>query len=158
MGPKGDGKPVKNPHEKPNYGFVKSFLKLMFFLVDYNVGWFLKVFIRKRQSSLIIFDRYFDDLIVDPRRFRYGAGRKLAKIIRRFIPKPDLYIYLDVSENVVIGRKVEVTQEELIRQLRSYNTLSDEFGYKKVNGNLSAFEVANLVKSEIFEALSERRK
>jgi len=111
---------VTDPHGKPSRSKIVSVIKLFYFLADYCWGFLSRIRPLKVRSTLIVFDRYYDDLIIDPKRYRYGAPLLFAKVISRFIPKPDLYIVLDAPTEVIQSRKKEVSFEETDRQRQSY--------------------------------------
>lgn len=133
LGAKGDGKPVVNPHGKPPYMGLLSYLKLVHFILDYILGYMVKILSLKSKSSLIIFDRYYDDLLVDPLRFRYGGSLKIAKFMRSIIPKPDIYFVLTTDPKIIFERKQEVTFDELERQIEVYNSFVDNKKYFKID-------------------------
>ena len=114
---KDNGGPVTNPHGKPPRSFFASLFKLGYYLLDYILGYWLKVRPALVKSTLVLFDRYYDDLLVDPRRYRYGGPVWLARFVARFIPKPDLFIFLDLPAEVAHTRKPEIPLEEA-RKLR----------------------------------------
>jgi thymidylate kinase len=72
------------------------------------------------RSTLVVFDRYYHDLLVDPRRYRYGGPMWLARLIGKLIPQPDLWILLDAPAEVLHSRKKEVSYEETVRQRKEY--------------------------------------
>jgi thymidylate kinase len=156
FGNKGDGKPVKNPHGKTPHKGIKSYLKLLYFALDYIIGYWLKIYPLKIKSSLIIFDRYYDDILVDPKRYRYGGSLKIAKLMRFFIPKPDIYIILTANPEVIYKRKQEVDFEELKRQLTEYEKLVDNQKYFKIDANLTPKEIVNEIKKIIIVNLAKK--
>lgn len=118
-----NGKPVENPHASKTHGKAKSVVKLLFWLVEYNLG---NIFFNKK-NKLMIFDRYFYDIIVDPKRYCYGASKSIALFVAKFIPKPDLLIILDAPTNVIQKRKKEVPHSETERQRKEYLLLKNRF-------------------------------
>ena len=120
FGRRDSGQPVTNPHGKPPRSALLSAFKVLYYLSDYVLGYLLSVRTKLVKSSLLIFDRYYDDLLVDPRRYRYGGGKGLLRFLRKFVPKPDLLLVLDVPENDLLSRKQEVSKEELTRQKVAY--------------------------------------
>ncbi|TMM58203.1 hypothetical protein FEE95_01895 [Maribacter algarum] len=132
-----------NPHGQKPYGHLKSFLKLLFFVVQYNFGWVYNILRLKSQSSLIIFDRYYDDLLVDSRRYRYGGAMSTAKFIRHFIPKPRFYFILTTDADVIYSRKKEVPLNELKRQIVQYRNLADGKRYINIEVNRPPDEIAS---------------
>ena len=115
-----DSPPVVDPHAQPPRGWLASSLKLIYFLLDYCLGYVIRVYPQLTRSTLVIFDRYYHDLLVDTRRYRYGGSRWLAKFIAWFIPKPDLWILLDAPAEVMQSRKQEVSFTETERQTKAY--------------------------------------
>ena len=91
---------------------------------EHLAGWIGFVFVVRpflARSGLIIFDRYYNDLLIDPIRYRYGGPLWLAKFFGRFVPPPDLlFLVLDAEDEVIFSRKREVRPEELRRQREGY--------------------------------------
>lgn len=114
------GTPVTDPHGKPVRGKPSSIFKVLYFLYDYCLGYLFKVRPMLVRSTLVVFDRYYHDLLIDPKRYRYGGGMWLARLVGKLIPKPDLVILLDAPSEVLQRRKQEVSFEETSRQRESY--------------------------------------
>jgi thymidylate kinase len=116
-----DSPPVTDPHGKPPRGFVLSVLKLLYWLADYWYGYVSTIRPALLSSRLILFDRYYHDVLVDPQRYRLPASSLwFAKLLVRLVPQPDLHILLDVPGHLVQQRKPEVTSEESSRQRFAY--------------------------------------
>lgn len=124
IGKKEEGNPVTDPHGNPPRSYLMSILKIGYYLTDYILGYLFKLYPKLVRSTMIVFDRYYDDILVDSARYRYGGPSILAELIHYFIPKPDLILTLDVSEEMILTRKQEVGKEELIRQRKSYRELA----------------------------------
>lgn len=148
--------PVENPHKFPPYSVTKSYVKLVYFIFQYNFGWLKNIFLLKRKSSLIIFDRYYDDLLVDSKRYRFGGNIKIAERARSFIPKPELYIILSAEAETIYKRKQEVPFKELNNQITRYRKLGDKSNYFNVEVNRSPDEIVNEVVSLIMKKLNGR--
>ncbi|MCW5799227.1 MAG: hypothetical protein KIT40_12050 [Nitrospira sp.] len=112
--------PVTNPHGLAPRGLGASLLKLSWWWVVFTVGYLIEVLPRLVGSTLVVFDRYYYDLLVDPLRYRYSGPSWLVKWIGRCIPSPDILILLDAPPEVVQGRKREVSYTELTRQRAMY--------------------------------------
>lgn len=126
FGPKGTNGPVTDPHGKPPHPWWLSLLKLPYYILDYGLGYLSKVRPRLVRSTLVLFDRYYHDLLVDPRRYRYGGPIGFARLVRVFIPKPDLFLILDAPEELLLVRKQEVSPQEMRRQREAYRRLATE--------------------------------
>ena len=140
--PRSTRTPVSHPHAKPPRSWLLSFLKNCCFLLDYWCGYLLDVRPKLVRSSLVLFDRYYDDLLVDPRRFRFSRPPWLSTVARPMIPRPDLLLFLDVSEWRIASRKAEVPPQEVVRQRKAYRRLAAESsGSVILDGNLPYNEV-----------------
>ena len=115
-----NGKPVVDPHGKPARGWFSSIAKIVYLFCDYTFGYLLKVRPMLVRSTFVVFDRYYHDLLVDPKRYRYGGPMWLACLVGKIIPKPDLCILLDAPAEVLQARKQEVPMEETARQRKAY--------------------------------------
>jgi thymidylate kinase len=154
---KGDGSPVTNPHGEPPRSFLASLLKLVYYFFDYTLGYWLKVRPALVKSTLVLFDRYYDDLLIDPLRYRYGGPMWLARWLSRLIPRPDLWLILDVPEDELLRRKQEVPFEELHRQREAYRRLVSELSNAIIlDGSLPPEEVARQAEDAILEYMHER--
>jgi thymidylate kinase len=105
-------------------GALSSTLKVLYLWADYGLGYYLRLYPLLAGSTLVVFDRYFHDLLVDPLRFRYGGPRWLVELIARLIPLPDMMLILDVPAEVLQARKQEVSVQESARQVEAYRALA----------------------------------
>lgn len=140
---------VDNPHNQVPYSFLKSLTKLGYLVFQYNKG-YLKVTLRLIRSTLVIFDRYYDDILVDKIRFRYGAPIIFAKITSLFIPKPKLYFFLDAPGEVIFKRKAELSVKEIDRQIKCYTEI---FENKKNHFIIDASQGPNSVIFDVEEII-----
>jgi serine acetyltransferase/thymidylate kinase len=121
---KAAARPATAPHALPPRGRIASVAKLAHMLLDYVAGYALRVWPLTRRSTLVVFDRYYRDLLVDPKRYRYGGPMGLARWAARCVPGPDLWVLLDAPGEVLQARKSEVSAEESARQRQSYLRLA----------------------------------
>lgn len=157
LGGGGDGRPSgaphPQPHGKPPRGLLASTAKLLYYGGDYLAGHVLGTRPRLVRSTLVLFDRYYDDLLVDPRRYRYGGGLSVARWIGRLVPKPGLVILLDAPTDAVRARKQEVTPAESERQRKGYLTLLRELPQGRV---VDASQPLALVVAEVRDLIVKR--
>lgn len=119
--------PVIDPHGQPPRSWITSTLKMFYFLFDYGVGYLWKIYPQLVRSTFVLFDRYYQDLLVDSKRYRYGGSMWLARLVGKLIPKPDLWILLDAPAEVLQRRKQEVPFAETARQQEAYLNLVSHF-------------------------------
>lgn len=115
---------VIEPHGKSKRGTILSLAKLGFLVLDWFFGFWQSVLLPRAKGQLVIFDRHYVDLLVDPRRYRYGAPLWIARLVGVLIPKPDLFILLDLPAQVARSRKPEVPLEEARRLRKRYLDLA----------------------------------
>jgi thymidylate kinase len=104
---------------------VKSSVKIANWVAE---EWFRQLiawYHSKLRHRVVIFDRHFFadyyayDVAPGAKR-RPLASRVHGQILQRAYPKPDLFVYLDASPEVLLARKGEGTLEFLERRRREY--------------------------------------
>lgn len=110
--------PVSDPHGSSQSGFVVSLLRWFYYTLDYTFGFYLKVWPRKAVRCCVwIFDRYYYDYLVDPKRSRIKLPRWILRAGQFIIPDPDLIICLGTKAEFIHKRKPETTLKEVERQV-----------------------------------------
>ncbi len=150
--------PVADPHAKPQRGRLISLCKLIYWLLDCWFGYLVAIRPALFRSRLVVFDRYFPDILVDPHRYRVPTSALwLARRLLPLIPQPDLCILLDVPAEVVQQRKREVSLSESQRQRVAYLALFEALPASvAINADQPLDEVTQQVASRIFEFLADR--
>lgn len=148
---------VTNPHAAQQRGLLASIAKVVFWGLDYTFGYLTRIRPLLIRSSLVCFDRYYHDLMVDPHRYRYGGPQWFVKLIGRIIPKPDLVILLDVPPDVLQQRKREVTPEESARQRDAYRKLVENNSRGIiVDASMPVDEVISTVSAVLLDHMEDR--
>lgn len=128
----GDGSPVTDPHAKPPRGVAESAAKLLLLAADWWVAWLGPLLHLRSKVCVVLCDRFYGDLLVDPRRYRYGAPLSWARKVFGLMPKPDRVLVLLADAPTILARKQEVTAPELERQLAAYRELAASMGDRAV--------------------------
>lgn len=123
LGARSGAGPVTDPHRLPTRASFASALQLLFLMADWTLGYWGGLVHLRAKGQLVIYDRHFIDLLVDPRRYRYGGPHWLPRWVARLIPAPDLLFLMDAPPDVLLQRKQEVTREEVARQRIAYRDL-----------------------------------
>ena len=89
-----------------------SVVKLAWIWINWWTAWF-QYLRQKSQNGYVFYDRYHGDLLVDPKRYRYGGSAWVANIWSRTLPQPDHLILLDADAEVLFARKQEISIEAL---------------------------------------------
>jgi thymidylate kinase len=107
---------VVDPHGSPPRSALVSSVKILVWILD---EWYANLFLDKK-DELLICDRYYHDLLVDPIRYRYGGPAWLARLVGKLMPQPNLWVLLDAPTEVLQARKQEVDPNETSRQRQVY--------------------------------------
>ena len=107
-----------NPHKtKKTWPILLNFIRILYWLIIYRLFFYL---FANKPRQLIIFDRYADDLMIDPIRYKFNLPNKITKFILNFFPNPSLWIVLNAPIKVLEKRKKELPTKELKKQIRIY--------------------------------------
>lgn len=115
--------PNATPHDVKLQSKLKSFIRFMYYNVDFIFGTWFKINPLKRKNHLVIFDRYYYDYFADTIRYKYNLSQGLIRGFSRLIPKPDIVFILDADTEVIWKRKQEVPVEEVARQRKAYASI-----------------------------------
>lgn len=133
-----------------------SSLRLAYYYVDFLVGGFLKDRVDSSRQRLVLYDRCFLDMSVDPLRFGLASLRG-TNMLWRWMPRPDLVILLEDDPQHIRIRKPELTTEE-IRAL--YRVWEQHLAEGRVTLALPVAggvdDVARLVRREIITAFMRK--
>ncbi len=114
------------PHRAAPSGPIGSMLRAAWYALDARLGWWLKVTPRRRRHCLIVFDRYFDDFLVDPLRARIRPNAWTTRFFAKLVPRPDRVMVCTAPLEVVRARKQEISEAQTDQQLRGYERLAAE--------------------------------
>lgn len=101
-------------------GRLGTIAKLMMFAADYWIGYWTRIRPSLVRSTLLVSDSYFDDVLVDPRRYRMHRPLAFARLLAPWIPRPALWLVFDVPAHVLRERRGLNDEGELDRQRREY--------------------------------------
>lgn len=145
-----------DPHGQTPRGQLGSIAKLGWLWLNWWVGWFRRLG-KKHSTGVILFDRYHGDLLVDPKRYRYGGPMSLAGIASRCMPQPDRVFFLDADPDVLLSRKQEVGRETLELSRQRYLELTKSHPrFRVVDASQPLDDVVHDVMTEIGTEFSNR--
>lgn len=146
-----------DPHRGGKTNALSSLLRLAYYSVDYILGFFPKVKANTRITRLVIFDRYFTDIVCDSRRTRiYLPYKWLYRYGRWFIPQLDYNILLTASVETILGRKRELDRAGIDAINERISFLEGKRGYYRVENEGTAAEAAANILRIVF-AEQDRR-
>ncbi|MDR0894959.1 MAG: alpha-1,2-fucosyltransferase [Prevotellaceae bacterium] len=145
------------PHRGTRTGKVSSLLRLLYYTIDYQLGYLLKVKSVTRIVRLVIFDRYYTDIICDGARSRiYLSSKFLYRFGNLFIPVLDYNILLTADADTLLTRKQEIDRESINSINAAVDYLADKKSFIKVTNNSTPNECVKLILSNIFERQHRR--
>ena len=141
-----------DPHRGKKVGVVNSLVRLAYYSVDYIVGYWLKVKSQIRITRLVVFDRYYTDVICDSRRSRIFLNYKFLYWFGRvFVPQLDYNVLLTASVETILVRKQELTREGIERINEKIEYLAGKRGYVKFVNDGAPEEVVTEILEWVFE-------
>lgn len=148
---------VTDPHAQAPRGSFMSLVKLGYLWLTFNLGYWLRLHRLLHRGCIVLFDRYYHDLLVDPRRYRLRAPFWLTRLVGTALPGPDLWILLDAPPEVLHARKQEVPLAETARQRAAYLELVRQFPeHLVVDAAASPEAVATAVTNALVSAMARR--
>jgi thymidylate kinase len=115
-------KSTSEPHALPPRSQTVSLVRAAYWLAWSTCGYpVLRLALAR--STLVLNDRHFVDILVDPKRYRYGSPEWVLRVLWRLMAKPDLVLLLDAQPAVLQARKQEVSFTETARQREAYLAL-----------------------------------
>ena len=118
------GEVVNNPHGQEPSGKCSSVLRVCYYWLDYTLGFYLRIYLKiVRKAHICIFDRYYYDVIIDPRRMRISLPQWMLKTMFIFAPKPHLLLCLGADPEIIYEPKPETSPEEVRRQVTELKKL-----------------------------------
>ena len=111
------------PHSRTPHGTVGSLASLAYHWLDFFVGGWVRFVPFRMRSGLIVLERGWLDMAVDPRRYRIALPSQLVKTLGRMLIQPDLAIVLEAPPAVAAERKPEIDGMELERQARTWRSV-----------------------------------
>lgn len=121
--------PVTDPHGGKVAGRLSSLMRFAYYYVDYVFGYWLKIYpILIKRPSMVFFDRYYYEYMIDPRRCAVRLPPGMARFFSWFIPKPDLILCLGGDPEKIYARKPETSLEEVCRQVAELKKFCNRIG------------------------------
>ena len=140
------------PHRGGKTGKLSSLTRLAYYSVDYIIGYFIKVKTVTRITRVVVFDRYFTDIICDSRRSRiYLSPKFLYWWKRLFIPSLNYNILLTANSNTILARKRELDEEGIKTINDKIDYLCNKKGYRKVLNETTPHAAVAEILTYVFE-------
>lgn len=123
-----EGASIEAPSGISKYRGVVSLARFFYYWLDFVLGYWLVIYPRKAQTTLIIGERYFPDVLVHPQRYGFAVPNWLMRAAARLVPSPDLLILLSDDPAVIYARKPELSPAAIAAQLAGYGSEIKHWG------------------------------
>ncbi|WNJ19311.1 hypothetical protein [Pontibacter sp. G13] len=143
------------PRQGNNQNVLASWMRFGWYYLDYLIGQPLVKLRHNRRGRILLYDRYFYDFIVDPKRANLKINTRAVKGMFGWINKPRLNILLYADPEVILARKKELSADDIQHLTKGYlnlfETLEREHPnciYLKIN-NRDLAKTMELIESTI---------
>ncbi len=139
--------------EVSKYRGLVSLVRFVYYWLDFVLGYWLLIYPRKAQTTLVLGERYFPDVLVHPQRYGFAIPKWLMRLAAKCVPSPDLLILLKDDPVVIYARKPELPVPRIAEQITSYEKEIKHWGKTAVittTGGVDgvAARVCNLILNE----------
>ena len=147
------------PHRGGRKGRLSSFVRLCYYTTDYILGFWTRVKPHTRITKMVVFDRYYTDVIADSRRsciylnpkFLYGWGRW-------FVPSLNYNILLTADTERILERKQELGRKGIEDINAKLDYLSVKKGYYLVRNDGNADEAVCDILQIVFDGQHQKNR
>lgn len=111
------------PPRKAIYGTLVSLIRYLYYLADFVLGYWLVVYPKKARSTLVIGERWYYDVIVNPARYGFNLPGWFLMLGRVLVPEPDRVFLLTAEPVTIHQRKTELEIDEIEEQIRLFRKI-----------------------------------
>jgi len=132
-------------------------LLLAYYWLDCLLGGLLWTWPLRARTALLVIERGWWDVLVDPRRYRLQGIAPVARLLGTMLPHPDLALILEAPAEVLAERKAEIDLAELRRQNGLLEaSLPSRISTARVDVSRPIEEVRHQAREEIMRQLEYR--
>jgi adenylate kinase len=123
------------------------------------IGYWVIIYPKVARSHLVLGERYFPDVLVQPERYGFAVPYWLMRAASRLVPKPDLIVLLEDEPDVIHARKPELLPQRIAELLAGYTCEIRHWGSARtLSTGGGARAVAEGLALMIIEERAERAK
>jgi len=116
-----EARPTDQPHAAAPHSAQRSIPLLGYYWLDFVVGGLIRVLPVRLRAGLVIVQRGWWDMAVDPTRYRLRIPERAVRVLGALTPRVDLALILEAPTDVLLGRKAELEHQELDRQTAAWH-------------------------------------
>jgi thymidylate kinase len=152
-----DSERASPPATYSRYRGLASLARFLYYSFDFVVGYWLRLYPWRARTGLIIGERYYADVRVNPARYGFDVPQWLSEFVATLVPKPDLTVLLTGEAEVIHGRKRELSAAAIHDQLKRFEAEIPRWGEHTIlKTDIPAAAVAGVIADHIL-ALCEAR-
>jgi len=130
-----------NPHRAKPSGPAGSIARLAYYWFDYLVGYLRSVRPVLMRREIVLFDRYYYDMVADSFRSRISLPMSVLRAVGGFLPLPAYAFFIKVAPEEIHRRKQELTINRILELNARYKDLVNRGWLIEVDNN-NAAEIA----------------
>jgi thymidylate kinase len=121
------------PRQGKNKNILSSLFRFGYYLTDYVLGQFYVNIKYVNQGYIVIYDRYYFDMIEDAKRSNIHLPARFTSWFYKMLLKPDVNFFLYAPAETIIFRKKELDKQAIEELTHNYLSLFEKFEnqYKK---------------------------
>jgi len=145
---------TKLPRQGTNKSKLKSLLRFAYYYSDHLFGRAYIFCKYQLRNYVVLYDRYYFDLIIDGKRTNIELDQALPKWLYRFVQKPKLNFFLYAPVETILTRKKELSPEAITTLTSNYKNLFDELAntypqqYSSIN-NIHLEETLTFISQQV---------
>jgi len=145
-------KDYSNPHRGGKTGRLSSLVRLFYYIFDYIYGYkkIVKPVLFRR--GVVIFDRYYTDIVADSKRSRINIPYKVIMSLKFLVPNMKYNFLVSVEPDNILARKQELTKEQILDIYKKLDyILENDKSYTKIDNNQDVNIAVSNILNHIFE-------
>ena len=146
------------PHRSPPSGLAGSLLRTAYYCFDYLFGFLRSVHPDLVKRKIVLYDRYYYDMIADPFRSRLSLPLSFLRAAGHFLPLPQHAFFLRVAPAEIYRRKQELTLEKIIELNARYEDLAKRDWMTLIDNNGAPKAAAALIVDHIVAAQDRKAR
>jgi len=137
----------KLPRTGGNKSKTLSILRFGYYYMDYLIGQFIVYIKYILRGHIVLYDRYYFDMINDARRSNINVSKHLSLLGYKALLKPRYNFFLFASEEVILSRKKELDGPTIQALTTKYKDLFARYNSKYMDSNYQCLENINIDKT-----------
>jgi thymidylate kinase len=131
------------PRKGKNNSKLSSYVRFSYYLIDYIFGQVYIYFRYSIHGYVVVYDRFYYDYIVDPKRANLIISSEVALFFLKFIKEPNLNVFLYAPPNIIRDRKKELESDSIKLLTKEYLNLFDSLTIKNQK-NIKYLAIKNI--------------